>query len=204
MIKTILWDFDGVILDSMQIKCDGFLELFKKSDEDSLKKLSKFHFENGGVSRFEKIKYFYQNILKKNIDEADVLIMAEEFGSIIQKRINNKDNLIKDSMYFIRENYANYSFHIVSGAEHKELNYICNQLEVEKYFITINGSPIKKDILVKKLLKKYNYKPEQTILIGDAMTDYNAAKRNNIKFYGYNNIDLKKYNYINNFRDFHI
>ena len=38
MIKNILWDFDGVILDSMKIKGDGFKELFKK-ELTKLKKL---------------------------------------------------------------------------------------------------------------------------------------------------------------------
>lgn len=42
--------------------------------------------------------------------------------------------------------------------------------------------------------------PAYFILIGDAMTDYNASVQNNIIFYGFNNIELKKFgNYIDNF-----
>ena len=45
------------------------------------------------------------------------------------------------------------------------------------------------------------YKKEETILIGDSINDFEAAKNNYIKFYGYNNLDLKKtHNYIVSFK----
>ncbi len=43
MIKTILWDFDGVILDSMKIKGEGFIELFKSFNISDVKILEKYH-----------------------------------------------------------------------------------------------------------------------------------------------------------------
>jgi len=204
MIKTILWDFDGVILDSMKIKGDGFLELFKEFAKEDIEKLYKFHFDNGGVSRFEKIRYFYTDILQKEITEEEVLKLAEEFGDIISKKLFDKNNLIEDSLSFIKANYTKCDFHIVSGAEHNELNKICRYFELSKYFITINGSPVKKDILIKNILDNYSYKDEETILIGDAMTDYNAALKNGIKFYGYNNLELKKFDYIDTLSEFNI
>jgi len=204
MIKTILWDFDGVILDSMKIKGDGFLELFKEFAKKDIEKLYKFHFDNGGVSRFEKIRYFYSGILHQDIREEEVLKLAEEFGDIINKKLFDKNNLIEDSVSFIKANYTKYDFHIVSGAEHDELNEICRYFELSKYFITINGSPLKKEILIKNIFDNYMYKKEETILIGDAMTDYNAALKNGIKFYGYNNLELKKFDYIDTLSEFYI
>ena len=80
MIKTILWDFDGVILDSMKIKGDGFIELFKDNAESELKQIEAYHYENGGVSRFDKIRYFYHNILDENILEDEILELADKFS----------------------------------------------------------------------------------------------------------------------------
>ena len=203
MIKTILWDFDGVILDSMKIKGDGFVELFKEYDKEYLKRLKKYHYENGGVSRFEKIKYFYEKILQKNISESQVLEFADKFAKIINKNIFNSSNLIKDSVVFIKNNYTKYNFHIVSGAENNELNNLCKYFELDTCFITINGSPTKKEVLIQNILEKYDYKKEETILIGDAITDYNAAKKNSITFYGFNNKELKNLSYyIDNFEGF--
>ena len=85
MIKNILWDFDGVILNSMKIKGDGFVELFQDYDKKLINQLEKYHYNNGGISRFEKIKYFFNEILKQEISNDDVLNLADEFAKIIKK-----------------------------------------------------------------------------------------------------------------------
>lgn len=201
MIKTILWDFDGVIFDSLHIKGDGFAELFRGFNIKDVQLLQEYHYANGGVSRFDKIKYFYNQILNKEISENNVLKLAEDFSSIIKDKIFDKANLIKDSVSFIQKNFNIYNFHIVSAAEHQELNSICKQVDIHRYFLTINGSPIDKDILVKNIFINYNYIKNETILIGDASTDHYIAKKNGIKFHGYNNVELKKLgNYIETFQ----
>ena len=203
MIKTILWDFDGVIHDSMKIKGDGFVELFKDHKKEDTEAILKFHFKNGGVSRFDKIKYFYNQILKKDISKKKINKLANIFSEITKDKIFDKNNLIQDSLSFIKKKYKKYNFHIVSGAEDKELKKLCKFFNICKYFISINGSPTKKDILIKKLITKYRYKKYETLFIGDAMTDYDAAKKNRIAFFGYNNIELKKFkNYIKTFEEF--
>lgn len=202
MIKNILWDFDGVILNSMKIKGDGFLELFGDYDEKYLKEIEKYHYENGGVSRFEKIKYFYSDIINQDISEDDIMMLANQFAEIIENKLYDKSNVIKESIDFIKNHYQNYNFHIVSGAEHYELNKLCRFFEINNYFITIEGSPTKKSLLIKNILKQYSYNKEETILIGDAMTDYNASIKNSIGFYGYNNLKLNNFNYIKSFEEF--
>jgi len=203
MIKTILWDFDGVILDSMKIKGDGFRELFKEYDEKYLEMIEKYHYANGGVSRFDKIRYFYNDILQENITDDKVLKLATKFATIINKKIFDKSSLIDETVEFIKENYEKYNFHIVSGAEHDELNDLCRYFELDKYFLSIEGSPTKKDILIENILSGFNYNKNEVVLIGDSITDYNAAKENGIDFYGFNNNELKELGYyIESFKDF--
>lgn len=204
MIKNILFDFDGVILDSMKIKGDGFLELFKEHDVKYLNSIETYHYENGGVSRFDKIRYFYENIIRKEISEEEIVSLSEKFGNIITKKLIDKNNLIEDSMKFIISKYEKYNLHIVSGAEHNELNMICKQLDIKNFFLTINGSPTKKSLLVSKVMAEFKYKQSETILIGDANTDLMAANENSIEFYGYNNKTLKKCNYIESFQKFYL
>lgn len=202
MIKTIFWDFDGVILDSMKIKGDGFVELFKDYDRAYVIEFEKYHYSNGGISRFDKIRYFHDNILKQTIVEKSILELAEKFANIIEKKLYDKSNLISESVQFIKENHHKYNFHIVSGAEHNELNKLCHTFLIASYFKSIDGSPTKKDTLVQRVMRKYNYCETEAVLIGDAMTDYNAAKCNKIGFYGYNNEVLKVFNYIESFTKF--
>ncbi|MBR6611872.1 MAG: HAD family hydrolase [Campylobacter sp.] len=191
MIKNILWDFDGVIIDSLAIRDYGFREIFKEFDKQSVDKLIQYHNYNGGLSRFHKIKYFFNEILKQNITQDEILQYADKFTQIMRQSLSDKKYLINDTVNFIKNNYKKYNFHIVSGSEHNELNFLCQKLGLSQYFISINGSPTPKNQLIKNLLESYNYNINQTILIGDSINDYEAASVNKIDFYGFNNENLR-------------
>lgn len=109
----------------------------------------------------------------------------------MRQSLSDKKYLINDTVNFIKNNYKKYNFHIVSGSEHNELNFLCQKLDLSQYFISINGSPTPKNQLIKNLLESYNYNISQTILIGDSINDYEAASVNKIGFYGFNNENLR-------------
>jgi len=206
MIKNIIWDFDGVILDSMPIRDYGFRKIFEDYDYILVKKLLEYHHQNGGLSRYVKVRYFFGELLNKDISEEDINKLANNFSIIMKKELANKKYLIKDSVDFIKENYQKYNFHIASGSDEKELRYLCKELDIYKYFLSINGSPIHKNELVKNILNENKYIQNETILIGDSGNDYEAAKIHNIDFYGFNNLKLQKYSkvYIKSFNEFSI
>lgn len=192
--KTILWDFDGVILDSMAVRDWGFREIFKDYNNDQVNALISYHRANGGLSRYVKIRYFYETILGSNISDQQILSYAEKFSVLMKKELVKPKNLIEDSLQFIKSNYTKYSFHIVSGSDQEELRYLCNELNLSKYFLSIHGSPTPKITLVRDLLAKYKYNESEVCLIGDSFNDYEAAKKNFVDFLGYRNVDLQKIN----------
>lgn len=203
-MKTIFWDFDGVILDSMSVRNFGFEEIFKDYNKADVEALLIYHISNGGLSRYVKIRYFFNNILKQEITDQEVLAFASSFSSIMKKELVNKNNLILSTVNFIKNNYSNYKFHIVSGSDQEELRFLCEQLNISKFFLTINGSPTHKNELVNQLLKTYTYHPNNCCLIGDSINDLEAADVNNIAFFGFNSevLKQKKVNYINSFDAF--
>jgi len=206
MIKNILFDFDGVILDSMPVREYGFRKIFEGFDNSLVERLLEYHNNNGGLSRYVKIKYFYEKLLHKKISDEEIQIFADKFSDIMKNELINKKYLIKQTVNFLDKNYNIYNFHIVSGSDEKELKFLCKELDIEKYFISINGSPTHKNDLVKNILNKYKYKKNETILIGDSINDYEAAKINRIDFYGYNNKNLQKIskNYLLTYKELEI
>jgi len=191
MIKNILFDFDGVIIDSMPIRDFGFKKIFQNYEGDQVDKLLHFHRENGGLSRYVKIRYFYNEILKKIITEDKVIEYSTMFSKIMRRELSNPKYLIKDTVEFIKNKHNDYKIHIVSGSDGEELRFLCEKLEISDFFISINGSPTPKDELVRSILEKYQYDIQETILIGDSKNDYEAAINNGINFYGYNNEKVK-------------
>lgn len=200
-IKNIIFDFDGVIIDSMDVRVNGVKEVFSQYDDNLLDKFIEYYRYNAGLSKFIKIKYFYNNILNEDISEEMIVEYSNKLSKIMKAKLSSKEVLINDTYEFIKNNYKKFNFHIASGSEEKELKFLCDKLEISKYFKSIKGAPLHKNDLVKNIICENNYKKEETIIIGDSINDFDAADVNNIGFLGYNNINLEKkgVGYIYNF-----
>ncbi|WP_243835995.1 HAD family hydrolase [Sphingobacterium paludis] len=188
--KVLLWDFDGVIMDSMPIRDLGFLEVLKEYPQEQVDALIAFHQRNGGLSRYVKFRYFFEHIRGESITDDEVLRLAGKFSEVMLSLLINKDLLIQDSVQFIQDNHQNYAMHVVSGSDGQELNYICEQLGLDKFFRSIHGSPTPKKDLVRQVLLDNGYNPDEVVLIGDSVNDHEAAQHNAIDFTGYNNVHL--------------
>lgn len=77
--------------------------------------------------------------------------------------------------------------HIASGADDSDLK----EIRSDKYFLSIHGAPEKKDQIVSNILDVNSYNREETILIGDSINDYDAAKTNKLQFFECYNVKLR-------------
>jgi HAD superfamily hydrolase (TIGR01549 family) len=191
MVTTIIFDFDGVILDSMPIRKLGFVEALRDFPQEKVAALLEYHEQNGGLSRYHKFEYFYREILQQPFEQSDILQLADAFSSIMKARLTDPSNLIQETLDFIKNNRNRYRFFIASGSDEKELRFLCDALGISQFFESIHGSPTPKIKLVENILREFKLNSEETILIGDAHNDFEAASRNTIAFFGFNNIELK-------------
>ena len=71
--KTIFWDFDGVIKDSVVVKSDAFEQLFLPFGDEVAISVREHHEANGGMNRFEKLpiylKWAGEEVTVELIDE---------------------------------------------------------------------------------------------------------------------------------------
>ncbi|WP_234986359.1 HAD family hydrolase [Pontibacter lucknowensis] len=188
--KAVLWDFDGVIMDSMAIRDKGFEVTLANFPKEQVEQLLDYHRLNGGLSRYVKFRYFYEEILKEPITDDMVKAYAARFSEVMMELLIDEKLLIEDSLDFIRKYHRHVPMHIVSGSDGKELNVICEQLNIAEYFVSIQGSPTPKKTLVENLLVENNYLPEHVVLVGDSINDQEAAEANQLDFLAYNNSKL--------------
>ena len=190
--KNIIWDFDGVIIDSSEIRVNAFRQMLKDYPPHMVDKLIDFHKRNDGLSRYVKIDYFFSQIINQSLDNQKRTNLLKEYGAICSKKLDDKQLLIMDSIKFISNNYNHKNFDIASGSDNNELNRLCMSLGITSFFNSINGSPeVKKDI-VRRIIIENQYINKETCLIGDSINDYDAAIFNQIQFFGFNNNKLKK------------
>ena len=55
-----IFDCDGVILESNKLKSDAFSEALPNEPSHLVEEFISYHKNNGGVSRYEKFKYYFE------------------------------------------------------------------------------------------------------------------------------------------------
>lgn len=176
--KIIIFDFDGVILNSNYVKTKTFYNLFKSYGKKIANKAVKYHLDYMGVPRQKKFKYIYKNFLKKKINKNILENLNLEFRKKSLKKIY-KLNISKYLNNFIKKYYKKYKFFISTGAPRNEIVDLLKKKKIFKKFKKIYGPPAKKYQHI-NLIKKSN--KGDIIFIGDSLEDYRAAKKSRIKF----------------------
>jgi HAD superfamily hydrolase (TIGR01549 family) len=180
-IKALVFDFDGVITESMDIKTRAFAHLFRNYSEDIVKKVIKLHLDNGGMSRYEKFRIIYRDYLNSRLTQKEEERLGREFSEFCYRKILTCP-YVRGAKEFLEANHEKYTLFIVSGTPHDEINNIVNIRRLRKYFKGVWGTPRTKNELLKMILKEYDLKPSEVVFIGDAPTDYEGAKDLGIHF----------------------
>ncbi len=178
---NIFFDFDGVIIESNQIKAHAFYELYKPYGKSIANTVLDNYTAEGGISRQKKFHKYHKKLLDQELTNKQVSALSERFSKIVFKKIIDAP-FIKGIKIFLKENYKQMHFSIISGTPHTELKKICQALEIEQYFIEICGSPKNKVCWIDELTNTYNLNKSETILIGDSKVDFDSAKTAKINF----------------------
>lgn len=179
-----IFDCDGVILDSNQLKIEAMRNALESIVNDSLEvsKCVDYFRNNFGRSRFHHIDIFVEQFLL-----LDTTLQTEVKERILKaysyqcKSLYLKAELTPGFIDFIGR--LKGKKYIASGSEQQELRDVFATRKLDTYFNDIYGSPTKKSDLVANILKLNSDK--SAVMFGDAISDLEAAKINNIDFIGY-------------------
>ena len=113
--STIIFDCDGVILNSNQIKTHAFYKTASIYGHLPALSLKRYHKSNGGISRYEKFQYLFSNILSRpdETDEINKLLKSfskEVYHELIKCEVANK---LKE----FRELTKKANWMVVSGSD---------------------------------------------------------------------------------------
>jgi len=180
MIKGIIFDFDGVLIESAQIKTDAFRMLFSKWPE-KVDEIVSYHINNMGVSRYVKFRYIYENIIRKPYSEEIGLDLGGGFSDLVLEKIKEAP-LVKGTERFLEKAYKRYFLFIASGTPQEELDDIVFFKDIYKYFKGVFGTPPGKTEIVKNILTEYGFEKKQVVFVGDAGSDKKTADDTGIHF----------------------
>lgn len=171
--KHIIWDWNGTLLDDVSIAIDAMNSLLKRRDLSLL-----------DIKTYKDIFTFpvkdYYALLGFDLDKEPFEKLAVEFIS--------EFNSVKDQFRLYRgveevlESIKNMgiSQSILSAAQELELIDTVSKLSINEYFIKIAGLnnhyALSKVERGRELLSDLGLEPEEVLLIGDSVHDYEVSK----------------------------
>jgi len=177
--KSLFFDFDGVIKDSVEVKSEAFYDLFLPFGKEVALIVRKHHEDNGGMSRYEKLP-LYLEWAGRSMDQKTIEEYASKFSEKVTQRVIDSPWVCGVQDYI--QNNHGQQFYLVSATPQKEIEIILKALKINSRFEDVVGSPTAKDVAIKRIMDKYQLEASDCAMVGDAISDYKAAKSNDISF----------------------
>jgi HAD superfamily hydrolase (TIGR01549 family) len=174
VIEAVIFDFDGVLVESVDIKTRAFAKLFEHEGPEAVKAIVSYHLANGGVSRFVKFRHIYDNVLKRPLSDAEFDRLCRDFKDLVVRSVVEASE-VEGASECLSRLYGKARMFIVSGTPQEEVRAIVKSRGIGHYFDGVYGSPETKTNLVNIILNEYGLTPKNVVFVGDAITDYEAA-----------------------------
>lgn len=184
MIKAVVFDFDGVLVESVDVKTNAFATLFQDEGEEVARKVVAYHLDHGGISRFEKFRYYYAHFLKRPLTAEKERELADRFAALVLDAVIRSPYVpgALDSLRLLHG--RKIPLYVASGTPEGELRHIVKERGIGHFFEGVFGAPRTKGDILAAILKERGISPSEAVMVGDAMTDYDAALETGVQFIG--------------------
>ena len=180
-IKAIIWDFDGVIKDSLSAKTEAFIHTFHGNSKfDVIERIKEHHLMNGGVSRSVKIP-LYLKWLGINPSKSTIEKYLDEFSKVVVKKVVDSP-WVEGAEFLLKNKPEGIMFFLVTATPTSEIKEIIANLSLHNIFTEIHGHPKSKLDSGKDIIKNYNLSAKDVLFIGDSEIDMQTSKMLNIPF----------------------
>jgi phosphoglycolate phosphatase-like HAD superfamily hydrolase len=182
--KVAIFDFDGVITDSVTLKAKAFVELFTDASEQEKAKIIDYHLANGGVSRENKIRHFCENIFNQHLSSDQIKKLCDNFAHSITQKLLVAPALPGVGLMLEKYQSLNIECFINSAAPKVEIEKFLEVKGWQNKFTLVLGATESKTQNMKRIFALSKIHPSDAIFFGDSQSDLIVAKRTGVKFVG--------------------
>lgn len=182
-VEALFLDFDGVLVESVDIKSDAFRALYADQPAEVLARIMAYHGAQDGISRVVKLRHCHEQILNIPLSPGELDALAHRYGQLVEDAVVRAP-WVSGAKAFLEHHAQSHRLFIVSGTPEEELQRIAEQRGMAAWFSAVRGSPTSKTDIVKALLGEYGLTAKCCLFIGDAMADWVAADETGVPFLG--------------------
>jgi phosphoglycolate phosphatase-like HAD superfamily hydrolase len=180
---AVVFDFDGVLVESLDIKTRAFAELYQPHGEAIVMQVVAFHKAHGGVSRFDKIRHFEHVLLGHPIVDDEIQDKAGEFARLVEEAVIACPE-VAGATELLRLLSGQLPCFVASATPEAELRRIVYRRGWNDMFSGIFGTPATKKEILLNILHTTRKPADECLMVGDAMTDFEAARQSGLTFVG--------------------
>jgi phosphoglycolate phosphatase-like HAD superfamily hydrolase len=182
-VALVVFDCDGVILESTDVKTRAFRRIGAEFGEDVADRLALYHSLHGGVSRYEKFAWLYREVFGREINAEEKSGLNEKFVNAALEEVATCP-LTPGIQDVLDRLYGRLPLYVASGTPQEELRGIMERRGLARCFDDIRGYPPSKEALLRSIVEQSGADPARCVMVGDAYTDLEAARQVGTLFYG--------------------
>lgn len=180
--KALVFDFDGTLVDSNEIKAHAFAVCFAEFPKHHDRILA-YCCGNHHLSRSEKMRYVYEEILQLPYSADAEAQLQKRFAAATTQQIIHSPQ-IPGATQFLSVAKNNYRTALLSNTPQDILFCIIEARGWRGYFDQIRGAPVQKGEWLTMFCKQQLIQPRKTVFVGDTQEDYDASRQAGCMFIG--------------------
>lgn len=182
-IDAIVFDFDGVLVESVNVKTQAFAQLYSPFGLQVKEKVVEHHTNNAGISRYVKFRHYHKVFLNKALSQEEETELGKEFSKLVVDAIITAP-WVPGAHEFLEEVHTRLPLFVASGTPEIELKEIVSRRKMNRFFASVHGTPASKGEIILSIVEKHSFSPNRVLMVGDALADLDGAKMAGVKFLG--------------------
>ncbi|MCK5322499.1 MAG: HAD family hydrolase [Desulfobulbaceae bacterium] len=181
-IRVIVFDFDGVLVNSVSVKDEAFYQLFLPHGKENASRAFTYHKNHPGMFRGEKIRRIFEETLGLSPSAEEISAQKSLFSRMVVEKIIAAPS-VPGALTFLQKN-SNQPLYVVSAAPQNEVREIVIKRGINKHFKSVFGGPAKKRDLLLHVFEIEQCDAKELLFVGDSLSDLKAAEEAEVRFLG--------------------
>ena len=171
--RAFVFDFDGTLVDSNELKLNAFGTLFSKFPAH-LPAIVEYCQERLDLVRFEKFRHIYEKILRLPYTSETEAALDKEFTALTTSAVIGAVE-IAGASDFLKRVHTSRPTAVLSSTPTTVLEEILIRRSWKELFDHIAGAPADKGVWLGEFGERCEYRPEEIVYFGDTPADSRAA-----------------------------
>lgn len=185
--QNIILDFDGVLLDSNNIKKEAIKKAVNGylSSEQEIENYVNYFTTNNGITREIKIAHYFEKM-------EDYQKVLNRYNEALKQDLLQAQLTEGCKLFLLQLQYYHHLPYVLSGADKDEVLFLLQRNGILQNFCKVMGGPLSKYQNLDKLVLN-----GKTLYIGDSLVDYEVARTYNFDF-----VFMYQYSQFNDWKNF--